>query len=106
MADNSVMLRTDVSTRLVHMTKGTTEQDAVNRFLSIVGSAQIRGGTGFIRGGYRCVCFTEAPIANLAQALAQPSPHGIPYAPLGVMIDKTSDLLPNAGPDAVTILPS
>jgi hypothetical protein len=82
------VIRDDLSDRLVHLTKGRSEQDAAQNFLSVVGTRTLRGGTGFIKGGFRCVCFTEAPIARLAHILAQPSVHGMQYAPLGVMIDK------------------
>ena len=84
------MIRDDISNRLVHLAKGASEEEAGRNFLSIVNSRVLRGGTGFIRGAFRCVCFSEAPIAKLAHILAEPAIHGMPYAPLGVMIDKTT----------------
>ena len=84
------MIRDDLSDQLVHLTKGETEQEAAARFLSIVGDKALLGGSGLIRGGYRCVCLSEAPISKLGAILAQPSIHGMPYAPLGVMLSKTS----------------
>src|SRR2546427_12661114 len=84
------MIRDDLSDRLVHLTKGATEKEAGERFLSIVRDKTLLGGTGLIRGGYRCVCFSEAPISKLGAILAQPSIHGMPYAPFGVMLSKTT----------------
>jgi hypothetical protein len=89
------MIRDDLSDRLVHLTKGTTEVEVADRFVSIMRDRVLLGGTGLIRGDYCCVCFTEAPIAKLAAILAQPSIHGMPYAPFGVMLAK--DTLFSAG---------
>ena len=82
------MIRGDLSNRLIHLTKGTTADEAANNFINILRSGHIRGGDGFIRGGYTCVCFSEAPISVLSQILANPSVHGMRYAPLGVMVNK------------------
>ena len=82
------MIRDDLSSKLVHLTKGKTLEQAGMNFLSIVASRSLRGGTGLIVGNLPCICFTEAPIGKLGHILAQPSVHGIDYAPLGVMIDK------------------
>lgn len=92
------MIRDDLSDRLIHLTKGATEKEAAERFLSIVGQKTLFGGTGLIRGGYKCVCFSEAPISKLGAILAEPSIHGMPYAPFGVMLAKTTRSLSEAGP--------
>jgi hypothetical protein len=84
------MIRDDLSDRLVHLTKGATEKEAAERFLSIVRDKALVGGTGIIRGDHRCVCFSEAPISKLGTILAQPSIHNVPYAPFGVMLTKTT----------------
>jgi hypothetical protein len=82
------MIRGDLSNRLIHLTKGATEEESSRNFASIVREGKLRGGTGHIRGGYNCVCFSEAPLATLSQILAKPSVHGMRYAPLGVMVSK------------------
>lgn len=82
------MIRGDLSNRLIHLTKGNTADEAANNFINILRSGHIRGGNGFIRGGYTCVCFSEAPISVLSQILANPSVHGMRYAPFGVMVSK------------------
>lgn len=90
------MIRGDLSDRLIHLTRGDTIADnkvnkairaseALRRFWSIVRTERLVAGTGKIVGGHKCVCFSEAPIAVLAQMLA---PGVVEYAPLGVMVDK------------------
>src|SRR5712691_5760683 len=82
------MIRGDLSKRLIHLTKGDNQDDAVSSFFRIIREGRLLGGSGFIRGGFSCVCFSEAPIAVLSQILANPSVHGIRYAPFGVMVSK------------------
>ncbi len=41
-----------------------------------------------IRGGYQCVCFTEAPLSAVANGFAARLPENR-YAPFGLMFDKT-----------------
>jgi hypothetical protein len=84
------MIRDDLSDRLVHLTKGSSESEAAERFLSIVRQATLLGGTGLIRDARPCVCFSEAPISKLGSILAAPTAHGMPYAPFGVMIAKAT----------------
>jgi hypothetical protein len=90
------VIRGDLSDRLIHLTKGRTaavnpvtkilrDKEAMQNFWSIVRSAKLIAGIGGIVGGHQCVCFSEAPVAVLAQMLAQ---GGGKYAPLGVMVDK------------------
>ena len=85
-------LRGDLSTRLVDLTRGEQPYDYYSvrkvtaAFLSIMRSGVLHGNSRDIRGGYRCVCFSEAPIAVLAQMMSDQSSR---YAPYGVMLDKT-----------------
>lgn len=81
------ILRDDLSARLVHLTRGETSEAAAT-FQKIVSERMLRGGTGGIEGGYRCVCFSEAPIGKLAYLLADPSVTEMRYKPFGVMVDK------------------
>jgi hypothetical protein len=81
------MIRSDLSDCLIHFTKGTPAEVEAN-FRSIISSASLRGNNGHIRGGFKCACFTEAPISALAQILALPTVHGIRYAPFGVLVRK------------------
>jgi len=51
---------------------GARRYAAFSKFNSILNEKQLRGGTGYIKGGYTCVCFTESPISKLSYILANP----------------------------------
>jgi hypothetical protein len=80
------MIRGDLSERLIHLTRGDTDVEAMKAFFSIARSRKLHGSDRGIRGGHKCVCFSEAPIAVMAEMLANRESR---YAPLGVMVDKT-----------------
>lgn len=82
------MLRPDNSDKLVHFTSGASEEDAFSNLCSIIQDEAIRGSDGMIKGGYRCVCFTEAPLAALVRGLVNLSDFSR-YQPFGVIYDKT-----------------
>jgi hypothetical protein len=71
------MPRSDLSTDLVHWTKGESLEEAFITFSRIISERTIRGGTGFIRGSYRCVCFTEAPQNHFHEVAGRYKPFGI-----------------------------
>lgn len=79
------MDRVDISNYLVHFTKG---DQALRNFGSIVSEQKLRGGTGFIKGGHTCVCFTESPLHALRDILDKPNDHTFRYAPYGVIVTK------------------
>lgn len=83
------MVRDDLSERLIHLTRGDTDQAAADAFVSILAERKVHGGTGCIKGGYRCVCFSEAPVSKLSHILAVPTAHGMRYRPFGVMVSKS-----------------
>lgn len=82
------MSRPDISDKLVHFTSGASEDDAFTNLCSIIQDGAIRGSDGMIKGGYRCVCFTEAPLAALGRGLLNLSAFSS-YQPFGVIYDKT-----------------
>ena len=83
------IIRDDISTKLVHLTRDTNFQDAAKTLLKILETKKLLGGNTFIKGGHKCVCFSEAPIAKLSQILAIPSEtSGMRYKPFGIMVDK------------------
>lgn len=86
---SSAVLRDDLSNKLIHLTRGNTFEDAANTFTKIVTEKRLLGGTGGIKGGFTCVCFSEAPLSKLTTILANPMAHGMRYKPFGVMLDKT-----------------
>lgn len=83
------MIRDDISDRLIHLTRGESWDQASKVFLRIMGERKLLGGTAHIRGRYKCICFSEAPIAKLATILADPDPDQMRYAPFGIMLSKT-----------------
>jgi len=82
------MIRDDISDKLIHLTRGDTDQIAADTFRLILEQRTLRGSSGCIKGGYTCVCFSEAPISQLSRILARPSPHGMRYKPFGIMVNK------------------
>ena len=80
--------RPDISDFLVHFIRGDNYEEAFGVLRSIVADSGLVGGTGFIKGGYQCVCFSEAPIAALAEMLRRPTVHGVLYKPFGVIVTK------------------
>lgn len=84
------MSRDDMSASLIHFTRGETAEDyegAFSRLLSIINEGVLRGGDGFIKGRYICVCFTEAPLASVRHGFVNSSNFSH-YSPFGVMLDK------------------
>ena len=82
------MIRPDLTNKVVHLTKGDDDTTAFQTLWSIVNERKLRGGNGFIKGGYRCVCFCETPLSQLALVLANRHAAGFKYRPLGVMFSK------------------
>ena len=80
------IIRDDLSTKLIHLTRGDNLENTVRNFIKILKEKKLIGSTKDIRGGYKCICFTEAPVSKLALVLSMAS--DMRYAPLGVIIDK------------------
>ena len=73
--------------KLFHLVKGDLEA-AFATFCEILVHRRLRGGSGFIRDGYRCVCAGELPISQIGQYLADPNAQDEAYKPFGVILDK------------------
>ena len=82
------MIRDDLSDKLVHLTRGDTDQIAADAFQSILQEKRLRGGIGDIKGQYCCVCFSEAPVSKLGSILSTPAAHGVRYKSFGIMVSK------------------
>src|SRR5579864_6616781 len=82
-------LRTDISDKLIHFTKGDSSNEAFGTLRKIIDERRLVAGNYMIRGGYRCVCFTEAPLVALAAGFVN-GPSVSRYAPFGLMFDKAS----------------
>jgi hypothetical protein len=79
------MNRIDINENLIHFTKGKNDKRAEEIFVDILFDGFLKGGTGFIRGGHKCVCFTESSINALIKIS---SPYFNTYSPYGFMIKK------------------
>ena len=76
------MIRSDLSPSLIHFTKGETSAEAFGRLRKILTERRLLGGNGHIKGGYKCVCFSEAPLAVLTEKFYQR------YSSFGIMVSK------------------
>ncbi|MBE4463013.1 hypothetical protein [Vibrio parahaemolyticus] len=89
------MIREDISYNLVHLCKGDGNNEAKRRenaaksFLDIVTSEKLVGGTGFIKGQYKCICMSETPPKTLANILSQKEGSEFKYQPYGIMFEKS-----------------
>ncbi len=78
--------RPDMSDKLVHFTSGS-DHEAFQRLQRIIAERRLIGSGDNIRGGYSCVCFTEAPLTSLQHGLVNPTAYSR-YAPFGVIFEK------------------
>ena len=96
--------RRDLATLAIHWTRtrpavddflGEEPQparDAADILDDILRESRLLGGTGHIRGGHTCVCFTEAPLAEMASMFAiaavAEDTGALRYEPFGVGVSK------------------
>lgn len=67
---NRLAERSDLSSKLVHLTRETDDQKTNQVLLSILGDRKIIGSTtekGFICGNTPAVCFQDAPLSGICQ---------------------------------------
>ena len=57
--------RSDISNNLIHLIRHKSMKDALGVLISIMEERKLEGGTGYIIGKHRCICFTEAPLSLL-----------------------------------------
>lgn len=81
------MIRGDLSNQLIHLTRDSAELSAEQVLRGIMQDGSLRGSSKDIRGGHAVVCFTEAPLSALAQAMAV-DPTAMRYRPFGVMVSR------------------
>jgi len=89
------IFRDDISDQVIHFTKPAAEtapdkflEGALEVFDKIVSAKFLLGGNGFIKGSYKCVCFTEAPLGKLPILFANRKNLEVRYAPYGFMFGK------------------
>lgn len=79
--------RRDISDKLIHWTSGENEEEAFQRLCKIVEEGRILGTGEKIKGGYKCVCFSEAPLTSLRDGLVNPDAYSR-YFPFGIIFEK------------------
>lgn len=80
---NTGWTRPDLSDTLIHFTKG---EDALDTLLRIIQEGYLLGGTGFIKGRYPCVCFSETPLGILKEDFERLVKGR--YSPFGIGVSK------------------
>lgn len=81
------MSRPDISHHLIHFTRGVTDASAFKRLLKIIKDKKLIGSNNKIKGKYRCVCFSEAPLKSLSGGLVNEDYYS-GYSPFGIMVSK------------------
>ena len=88
------ILRDDISNQVIHFTKAENKksptflEDSIVLFDKILTEKRLLGGTGYIKGEYKCICFTEAPVSKLPYIFANRKELDIRYSPYGFMFHK------------------
>jgi hypothetical protein len=79
--------RSDISDKVIHFTNGDSEEDSFANLRKIVGDRRLVAGNRMVRGSYRCVSFTEAPIDVFRDCFVRNFPYSR-YSEFGLMFDK------------------
>jgi hypothetical protein len=82
------MARSDISNYLIHFTSDETIELAYRRLKKIISDRRLIPTGSKIRGHYKCVCFSEAPLPSLIDGLVNPFAYSR-YSPFGLMFHKT-----------------
>ena len=77
-----------MSPYLIHFTSGENYHFACQTLQKIIKERRLIGGSGMIKGGYNCVCFSEAPLTNLTGGLVNHRAYSR-YKPFGVLFHKS-----------------
>jgi hypothetical protein len=65
-----------------------SDEEAFKVLLKIVLERRLLGGTGFVRGSHRCVCFTEAPLDSITEMVRRHDSASLRFKPFGVVVPK------------------
>ena len=80
-------MRPDISNFLIHFVSDESLDLAYLRLKMIIKERRLTGSNRFIKGGYRCICFSEAPVNCLPSGLLNPDYYSR-YSPFGIMVSK------------------
>lgn len=79
--------RLDITDNLIHFTSANSDDVAYQRLREIVGGRVLIGSGSKIKGGFSCVCFSEAPLKALSAGLVNDRGSSR-YRPFGIIFDK------------------
>lgn len=88
MPDHPLASRTDIADELIHLIRRPTYEEAFAVLTQIVMERRLRGGNGYIRGGFQCVCFTEAPLESIAEVVWENGEDELKFQPFGIVVKK------------------
>lgn len=69
---NRIYKRSDITSRLTHLTKGNGELSSIDILINILKEKKLKGSTtesGYIVGDINAVCFQEVPLYSIAENL-------------------------------------
>jgi hypothetical protein len=81
------MSRPDLTDSVIHFIRAPSDAEAYEILSRIAMDKVLLGGSGFVKGGYVCVCFTELPL-SLAKLGLVNAAGNTRYTRLGVMVPK------------------
>ncbi len=81
-------MRTDISDYLIHLVSGETEEEQMYALLRILQSKSLQASRKKIKGGYNCICFTEAPLMQIRNTGLVNATGYSKYSKFGIMIRK------------------
>lgn len=81
------MSRQDLSQNLIHFTRDKSIELSFQRLQKIMNDGFLIATSNFIKGGYSCVCFSQAPLECLESGLVNPNYYSR-YSPFGIMLPK------------------
>ncbi len=64
-----IIYRDDMSSRVTHLTKGQTNEEAFDKLMKILSEKKIEGGTGFVNKKIPVVCLQDVPLSAIAENL-------------------------------------
>jgi len=80
-------MRPDTSNLLIHFVSDESLDLAYLRLRKIIKERRLIWNNRFIKGGYRYICFSEAPLNCLQVGLVNPDYYSR-YSPFGIMVLK------------------
>lgn len=88
--------RSDMTTGLVHLTKRTTKESALEILVKILKDKKLKAGNGFVCGKNKVVCFQDVPLRSISenifyeQQVRSETKCSVRYEPCGLRFSKVN----------------